>query len=131
MRPSKTNKTNIMALRFSYLTLSVGAALLTLPYAQAQEAAFEVIEVYGTQQSHFTSVTPEAQAPVSDISGLLSKLPGTAVNGNGPLTGIAQYRGLFGDRVNTQVNGLSLAGVHGRQLGRPRALQVRLRRGRP
>ncbi|MCL1040123.1 TonB-dependent receptor [Shewanella marisflavi] len=100
-----------MALRFSYLTLSIGAALLTLPFVQAQEAAFEVIKVYGAHQDNFTSVTPEAQAPVSDISGLLSKLPGTAVNGNGPLTGIAQYRGLFGDRVNTQINGVSLAGA--------------------
>lgn len=94
-----------MALRLSFLTLSIGTALLTLPFAQAQEAAFEIIEVHGAHQGSYTSVTPEAQAPVSDISGLLTQLPGTAVNGNGPLTGIAQYRGLFGDRVNTQVNG--------------------------
>ncbi|MCG9719979.1 TonB-dependent receptor [Shewanella sp. Isolate7] len=101
----------MMALCLSHLTLSIGTALLTLPLAQAQEAAFEIIEVHGAHQGSYTSVTPEAQAPVSDISGLLTQLPGTAVNGNGPLTGIAQYRGLFGDRVNTQVNGVSLAGA--------------------
>ncbi|RLA51174.1 MAG: TonB-dependent receptor [Gammaproteobacteria bacterium] len=34
-----------------------------------------------------------------DSAALLKSLPGANVNSNGPLTGIAQYRGLFGDRV--------------------------------
>ena len=100
-----------MTLRLSYLTLSISTTLLTIPAVVAQESVFEIIEVTGSHQESYSAVTPEASPAVADISGLLSKLPGTAVNGNGPLTGIAQYRGLFGDRVNTQVNGVSLAGA--------------------
>lgn len=100
-----------MTLRLSYLALSISATLLTISAVVAQESVFEIIEVTGSHQGSYSTVTPEASVAVADISGLLSSLPGTAVNGNGPLTGIAQYRGLFGDRVSTQVNGVSLAGA--------------------
>lgn len=100
-----------MILRPSYLTLSISAILLNTSTITAQESTFEVIQVTGDHQVSYSTITPEASAPVSDISALLSALAGTSVNGNGPLTGIAQYRGLFGDRVNTQVNGVSLAGA--------------------
>ena len=36
---------------------------------------------------------------------LLMRAPGANVNFNGPLTGIAQYRGMFGNRVNVMVDG--------------------------
>lgn len=42
---------------------------------------------------------------VSDAAILLQKVPGANVNSNGPLSGIAQYRGLFGDRVNVSSDG--------------------------
>ncbi len=34
-----------------------------------------------------------------DSAAILQALPGANINSNGPVTGIAQYRGLFGDRV--------------------------------
>ncbi|MBQ0719009.1 MAG: TonB-dependent receptor [Gammaproteobacteria bacterium] len=34
-----------------------------------------------------------------DSAAVLKALPGANINSNGPITGIAQYRGLFGDRV--------------------------------
>ena len=34
-----------------------------------------------------------------DVSQLLKKAPGANVNSNGPLTGIPQYRGMYGSRV--------------------------------
>ena len=37
---------------------------------------------------------------------LLRQVPGANVNFNGPLTGIAQYRGLFGNRLNLLVDGV-------------------------
>ncbi len=37
---------------------------------------------------------------------LLKRTPGGSVNFNGPLTGIVQYRGMFGDRVLTRVDGM-------------------------
>lgn len=42
---------------------------------------------------------------VNDAAALLKKVPGANVNSNGPLSGIAQYRGLFGDRVNVISDG--------------------------
>jgi len=42
---------------------------------------------------------------VNDAAALLKRVPGANVNSNGPLSGIAQYRGLFGDRVNVNSDG--------------------------
>ena len=46
--------------------------------------------------------------PIADSSEFLSKIPGANVNSNGALTGIAQYRGLFGDRVSVALDGAPL-----------------------
>jgi len=48
------------------------------------------------------------QAPITtpDTAELLQRAPGANVNRNGPLTGLAQYRGMYADRVNVQVNGI-------------------------
>lgn len=97
-----------MKLHLSLVSLSIITALFPLQ-TFADDAGFEVIEVNGQHQGSYSAVTPEAAKPKTDISGLLNNLPGASVNGNGPLTGIAQYRGLYGDRVNTQVNGMTLS----------------------
>jgi iron complex outermembrane receptor protein len=52
--------------------------------------------------------TDEAAGIAPDTASLLHKVPGANVNRNGALTGIAQYRGLYGDRVNVKVNGISV-----------------------
>jgi len=41
-----------------------------------------------------------------DTAELLQQLPGADFNANGRVTGIAQYRGLFGDRVAINIDGL-------------------------
>lgn len=46
-----------------------------------------------------------------DTSSLLHRVPGGAVNRNGPLTGIASYRGMYGRSVNVMVDGMRLAEV--------------------
>ncbi|MFQ5642709.1 MAG: TonB-dependent receptor [Thiogranum sp.] len=50
------------------------------------------------------------QAPVTtpDTAELLKRAPGANVNRNGPLTGIAQYRGMYADRINVQVDGIHI-----------------------
>ncbi|KAA3639730.1 MAG: TonB-dependent receptor [Proteobacteria bacterium] len=48
---------------------------------------------------------PEQSSLLSDTAEVLKKMPGAYVNRNGSLSGIAQYRGLFGDRVNITNNG--------------------------
>ena len=85
-----------MKLHLSLVSLSIITALFPL-HALADDSGFEVIEVTGQHQGSYSAVTPEAANPQTDISGLLNHLPGASVNGNGPLTGIAQYRGLYGD----------------------------------
>ena len=45
------------------------------------------------------------QGGINDAAALLKRVPGANVNSNGPLSGIAQYRGLFGDRVNVSADG--------------------------
>lgn len=77
----------------------------------AQDDAMEVIEVKGHLEAKNASTNLDAAPSAIDISQLLKTLPGAAVNSNGPLTGIAQYRGLYGDRVSTKVNGLSVSGA--------------------
>ncbi|RLA20989.1 MAG: TonB-dependent receptor [Gammaproteobacteria bacterium] len=51
------------------------------------------------------SVNPGTESSV-DAAELLKRIPGANVNRNGPLTGIAQYRGMYGDRVNVMVDGV-------------------------
>jgi iron complex outermembrane receptor protein len=51
------------------------------------------------------------QAPLTtaDSAALLERAPGANVNRNGPLTGIAQYRGMYADQVNVLVNGMHIS----------------------
>jgi iron complex outermembrane receptor protein len=55
-------------------------------------------------RSGMTGVAP-GLAGTNDTAVLLKQVPGASVNSNGPLSGIAQYRGLFGDRVNVVTDG--------------------------
>ncbi len=48
-------------------------------------------------------------APAADSAQLLKKIPGANVNSNGSVTGIAQYRGMYGDRVNVLVDGIKIS----------------------
>ncbi|MGB5539977.1 MAG: TonB-dependent receptor plug domain-containing protein, partial [Gammaproteobacteria bacterium] len=52
--------------------------------------------------------TEEVPGIAPDAASLLHKVPGANVNRNGALTGIAQYRGLFGDRINVTVDGITV-----------------------
>lgn len=52
-----------------------------------------------TEVNAFSSFPHKFPSAVIDSAELLKTLPGANVNSNGPVTGIAQYRGLYGDRV--------------------------------
>jgi len=54
--------------------------------------------------------TFEAPGIVPDTARLLQRVPGADVNRNGVLTGIAQYRGMYADRVNVKINGITIPG---------------------
>jgi len=87
-------------------SLTLGSTL-----ALAGEPA-PVIQVQGTALESADSVTvktTEQNYIPADAADILKSVPGANVNKNGPLTGIAQYRGMFGSRINTQIDGLNVA----------------------
>ena len=76
-------------------------ALAALAAAWAPGAsAYETITVYGPRLSAYSTTTH-----FSDSADFIGAAPGGAVNRNGALTGIPQYRGLHTYRVRTQVDG--------------------------
>ncbi len=50
------------------------------------------------------NIRPGDVAFNADAAGLLRAAPGANVNSNGSITGVAQYRGLFGNRVNVHLD---------------------------
>ncbi len=82
------------------LTLAAGA--------QADHNKIDLTEVIGKRDvrtielAETTNINP-------DSAQLLRQAPGADVNSNGPLTGIAQYRGMFGNRIAVQINGTTVA----------------------
>jgi iron complex outermembrane receptor protein len=42
--------------------------------------------------------------PSADSAKVLKRMPGANTNGNGPITGIPQYRGMFGDRISVKLD---------------------------
>ena len=48
-------------------------------------------------------------APAADTGQLLKKIPGANVNSNGTVTGIAQYRGMYGDRINILMDDIKIS----------------------
>lgn len=100
-------------MKLAYLAGVASFALGAPAFAQAPPAGdplTDVVVITGARESSQTSdaVRPEEQpARGADITHLLSRIPGGARVGNGALSGQAQYRGLFGERLNLRVDGQS------------------------
>lgn len=77
----------------------------TTPYIYADHSDMEEVNVTGIQTKPTMSldITPKNE-PVIDTASLLTKVPGANINKNGAITGIAQYRGLYGDRVSINID---------------------------
>lgn len=82
--------------------------LLTITMAQAEHKETEELLVVATQDKRQFDVA-DTVAITPDSASLLRKAPGANVNGNGPLTGIPQYRGMYGNRISVDVNGMTLS----------------------
>lgn len=96
---------------FAVATLLVVSAWPLSSQADTAEGSSELspITVEGQFESSPYIAEPE-QSPEQfpDTAEILKGAPGANVNRNGGLTGIAQYRGLFGDRVNVLVDGMNI-----------------------
>jgi len=82
--------------------------LLALASSQALAQRIEEIVVIGVKDTHTVRTEDTLVAP-ADTAQLLKKMPGANINKNGELTGIAQYRGMYGNRVNIAINGSKIS----------------------
>jgi len=89
----------------SCLACSIAVAL-AIPVAHATD--LEELVVTARRDTRAIDVADTLNiAP--DVAQLLKEAPGANVNSNGPLTGIPQYRGMFGQRIATSVDGSQMA----------------------
>jgi len=102
-------------MKFIVLASAATAALSAPVYAQApslRDPLKDVVVVAASRgETATTDTTRPAEQPTQgpDVTHLLSRIPGGARIANGALSGQAQYRGLFGDRLNLRVDGQRFA----------------------
>ncbi|NMP33232.1 TonB-dependent receptor [Thalassotalea sp. M1531] len=79
----------------------------------AIEQAMEVITITnrGFEKPTIDESYAQGKTTTPDLAGWLNSVPGANVNRNGPVTGIAQFRGLYGDRVATTIDGQIIIGA--------------------
>ena len=85
---------------------AIYALLLSATFAQAnQDTSFEEITIEAFPLSNQISSSLKTNPTTSsDSAEILKSIPGANSNGNGPITGIAQYRGMYGDRVSVKID---------------------------
>ena len=82
----------------------------------ADNTSTEVITVIGsplflsTQNVEQESVSATSNID-ADFGDQLAALPGVSISRNGPVTGLIQYRGLYGDRVGVTIDGVDITGA--------------------
>ena len=91
------------------LALAIATPLAGQTFAQERQR-IEEITVVGVRDTH-TVIVDDMLVATPDTAQLLRKMPGANVNKNGELTGIAQYRGMFGDRIQVSVDGAQINGA--------------------
>ena len=90
---------------------TLAAVGLVAPFTLATTVHADHIEelvITATHDSRTIDVTRQLNVS-PDVTQLLRMAPGANVISNGPLSGIAQYRGMYGPRVATSLDGSQLA----------------------
>lgn len=98
------------------LALNFSVSAFTFANAEAltkNDNAIEVITVtnQGIKSSAIDHSYAQGKTTTPDLADWLKSIPGANVNRNGPVTGIAQFRGLYGDRVSTTIDGQVIIGA--------------------
>ena len=99
-------------MKYSYKVVVL--SLLTAGQANSQSGSSDIedmenMAVEGEVYPQSTvKLIPEHASILQDTADVLKKMPGANVNRNGALSGIAQYRGLFGSRVNVNASGIQV-----------------------
>jgi iron complex outermembrane receptor protein len=101
-------------LLLSVIYVCLPAIVWPLSASAAEDATrLDTVTVTGTvveEEGSYRVETEDVAGIVPDTANLLHAVPGADVNRNGVLTGIAQYRGMFADRVNVRINGITIPG---------------------
>lgn len=93
------------------LSLAI-ASVLAIPFqVSAEHEHLPTIVVEGSAMRAGTFGTAPDSSGLKDTASLLKRVPGANVNRNGPLTGIASYRGMFGNRINISIDGANMKEV--------------------
>ena len=93
----------------SRLAIATALALPFQAFADHEELPTIVIEGSAMRPGTF-GAAPDS-SDLTDTAALLKRVPGANVNRNGPLTGIAQYRGMAGNRININLDGANMKEV--------------------
>ena len=72
-----------------------------------EQEADEIVVVGRSVATSSARIEVERELLV-DTASALRDIPGATVNRNGPITGIAQYRGMFGDRIAVDIDSLGM-----------------------
>ncbi len=90
-------------------------AALTVPVisvaqfvADEDPAEADEVIVFGRSVSTSLAKVEVEREMLVDTATVLKDIPGANVNANGPITGIAQYRGMYGDRVAVSIDHMSV-----------------------
>jgi iron complex outermembrane receptor protein len=107
-----------LAVAVNLVVLGSGALALPTLADDAQDTLknnnhIEVITISNQRHNTLEDNQSYAQGKTTeaDLANWLVSVPGANINSNGPITGIAQYRGLFGDRVATSLDGHPIIGA--------------------
>ena len=97
--------------RHSLARTTMYGALTTALLASTLPAAADHMEELVITARHDSRVVEVSDDSLiaPDVTELLKRVPGGQVNSNGPLTGIPQYRGMYGGRIATTLDGTELA----------------------
>ena len=104
-----TNQMAAIALLGALLSMPItGVAETESGTAGDDRQSIDEIVVSGRQLSTRDATIVVEREVVMDVAEALERLPGANRNQNGRLSGIAQYRGMFGDRVSVSIDGLGV-----------------------
>lgn len=77
------------------------------PMSEAEADVDEVIVIGRSATTGLAQIEVDREMLV-DTATVLKNIPGANVNANGPVTGIAQYRGMYGDRISVVIDHLGV-----------------------
>ncbi len=101
------------------LSLAIASVLAIPLQVAAEHEQLPTIVVEGSAMRAGTFGTAPGSSGLKDTASLLKRVPGANVNRNGPLTGIASYRGMFGNRVNISIDGANMKEVGSNSMDPP------------